>query len=343
MPRARRLVHRTAIAGERLIDRFRAPESRKPLLEAYRGYATPDRLVLRGRVLASLRRGEPAPDQTKWVNFKQMLSLFMTDEVADVVVTTADGTHASVSDEEGYLTLELPRPADGGPGWTFVPLRIAGSEAFDVSFPALVPDPAARFGVISDIDDTMMETGAYSLARNLWTTFTGSALTRSIFPDSIALMQALQAAGNAPVFYVSSSPWNLHHFLDTVLIGAGLPAGPMFLRDFGISETQFVSGTHGNHKGRAIDRILDANPGLPFVLLGDTGQHDAEVYGEAVKRHPGRIAAIALHEPVSGVGAGTKAAIEAIRGTGTPVFSAPAFAEVHERLLAALRRLLQSV
>jgi phosphatidate phosphatase APP1 len=336
MERAKRLAHRTAIAAERLIDRFRPPERRKPVLEPYRGYATPDTLVFRGRVLAGLRRDEPTPERSKWVNFKQMLSLFMTDEVADVVVTTTDGSATTVSDEEGYIRLELPRPGDAPAGWTSVTLSIAGQKTRAVDFPALVPSAVADFGVISDIDDTMLETGAYSLARNLWTTFTGSAATRRVFPGSIALMRALQEAGEAPVYYVSSSPWNLHAFLDGVLAGAGLPAGPMFLRDLGISESQFVSGTHGDHKGAAIDQILAANPGLGFVLLGDTGQHDAHVYGDAIRRHPGRIAAVALHEPGPGADAEDKAAIEAIADTGTPVFSAPDFSDIHEQILAVL-------
>lgn len=335
MEMLRRLAHETAIAGERLIDRFRPPERRRPLLEPYRGYATPDTLVFRGRVLAALRRDEPTPERSKWVNFKQMLSLFMTDEVAGVVVTTADGSAKAVSDEEGYIRLELPR-SDATPGWASVALSVEGQATPATRFPALVPSTSATFGVISDIDDTMLETGAYSLARNLWTTFTGSAATRRVFPASIALMNALQDAGDAPVFYVSSSPWNLHDFLDTVLTGAGLPAGPMFLRDLGISETQFVSGTHGDHKGSAIDQILEANPELPFVLLGDTGQHDAHVYGDAIARHPGRIAVVALHEPGPGADAEDKAAIEAIRETGTPVFSAPDFGAIHDRILAAL-------
>ena len=197
---------------------------------------------------------------------------------------------------------------------------LAGREEPPTAFPALVPHPDARFGVISDIDDTMMQTGAYSLARNLWTTFTGSAATRRVFPDAVGLMERLTSEGRTPVFYVSSSPWNLHAFLEEVLFTRGdLPRGPVFLRDLGLSETKFVTAGHGNHKGAAIDRILAANPGLPFVLIGDTGQHDAAIYRAAAERHPGRIAGVILREPGRGADATDLAEIEGLSGLGVPV------------------------
>jgi len=70
----------------------------------------------------------------------------------------------------------------------------------------------------------------------------------------------------------------------------------MFLRDYGISRTQFITGTHGDHKGQAIDTVLAANPDLSFILIGDTGQHDAHVYADTAKRHPGRIRRVILRQ-----------------------------------------------
>ena len=145
-------------------------------------------------------------------------------------------------------------------------------------------------------------------------------------------MTALAEGDRNPVFYVSSSPWNLHDFLDTIFARAGLPMGPMFLRDLGISETQFISGTHGDHKGAAIDAILNANPGLSFVLIGDTGQHDAEVYRDAARRRPGRIRAVALRQPGKRPDRASRAAMAEIEADGIPLFAAPTFAGAAERI-----------
>lgn len=327
------VLHRFAVYAERLFDRLIPGGRGAAKLEAYRGYATPEHLILRGRVLTKLRHIRPNKTQGHWRNAKAMISLFLTDEVPGVEVTLSSRDATGVSDEEGYVTLRVPRQASDGPGWVELCGEVAGSV---VPFSALVPRSDARWGVISDVDDTVIETGAYSLTRNLWTTFTGNALTRHVFDDSVALIERLSDAGRNPIFYVSSSPWNLYAFLDMLFSQGGLTRGPMFLRDLGISDTQFIAGTHGNHKGRAIDTILAANPGLGFVLMGDTGQHDAEVYRDAIARHPGRIRAVVLRQPGPGPKAASAAAMDEIRGLGVPLFSDRDFTKLTDEIMAAM-------
>ena len=323
----RAALHRAAVAAERGWDRVKPRPDGAPLLEPYMGFAGPDRLILRGRVLTALRRTEPDPAHSQFTNLRQMASLFFTSEVAKIEVRVPGTDVTAISDEEGYLLFPVPREGRG-PGWAEIPVGIAGDPSTTRAFPALIPREDARFGVISDIDDTMIETGAYSLARNLWTTFTGSTLTRTVFPDAIALMARLHEGGRNPVFYVSSSPWNLHHFLETIFARAGLVRGPVFLRDLGISEEKFVGPGHGAHKSGAIDRILAANPGLPFVLIGDTGQHDAQIYRQAAARHPGRILGVVLREPGRGADAADMAEIEALADLGVRVAHGANFGKV---------------
>ena len=212
--RAARILHPL----ERWLDRFKYRAAPNPIIEPYLGYATPEQVVLRGRVLSAVREGQPKPHHGKWTNFKQMVSLFATDEVVGITVS-ADGTEA-VTDEEGYFTLLLPRP--DASGWHTVEAHLPDHPKARVLLHALVPDPSARFGVISDIDDTMLQTGAFSLARNLWTSLTGNVLTRHVFPDAVALIDRLHDTRN-PVYYVSSSPWNLYRFLTAIFERHELP------------------------------------------------------------------------------------------------------------------------
>ena len=315
----RPLALRAARLLEAGLERIGDRPDDAPVLDPYLGYATPDGVVLRGRVLSHLRRVEPDPEQSKWMNLRQMAALFVTDEVAGVEVRA--GAVSALSDAEGYVRLVVP--GDFAPGWAEIDVSIAG-QAQAVPFAARIPAPDAAHMVISDIDDTMIETGAHSLARNLWTTFTGSALTRQAHDDAIRLMETLRGDGANPVFYVSSSPWNLHHFLEELFAREGVPRGPMFLRDLGVTEEGVGEG-HGTHKGRAIDMILAANPGLPAYLMGDSGQHDAHVYRDAVARHPGRVLGVALREPAPGAGRDDAAAIAAIEAAGVPCWHGPDF------------------
>lgn len=319
--RLARVAHR----AESTLDRFRARtgvdhgHDGVPVIDPYLGYSTPDGVVLRGRVLSNLLCSDPREDQRWWQNLRQMARLFATDEVADVEVR-AQGS-AARTDEEGYFTLRVPDrdlpPAEAG--WIQVPARLPAFDHCTVLHAQITPGNA-EFGVISDIDDTMIRTGAYSLAKNLWTSMTGNAATREVFEDAVALMAMLSAGGRNPVFFVSSSPWNLHGFLLDLFGRAGLARGPMFLRDLGVDADKFITGTHGDHKGAAIDAILAANPDLNFTLIGDTGQHDAHVYRDAHRRHPGRILRVILREPRRGADAQDMGHVAQMRAEGLEVY-----------------------
>jgi phosphatidate phosphatase APP1 len=313
--RLRRLSNwrRWALRLEALADRLRPPPRRPPLIEPYTGYATPDALILRGRCLTALRRTAPEPEQSRWTNARQMASLFFTGEVADVPVE--GGGVGARTDEEGYFTLAAPRGRDVAPGWRRVPVRVVGRPETEVAVEVLVAAPNAPCLVISDIDDTVLKTGAYSLRRNIWTSLTGNALTRHVFPDTAGILRRFAASG-APVFYVSSSPWNLHHFLNSIFAANEVPKGPMFLRDLGINPQP--TGHHG-HKSTAIEAVLAAHPGLPAVLIGDTGQKDPAIYAAAAARWPGRVAAVYLREPRSKRSPELADALAALRERGVNV------------------------
>ncbi|MDF1726179.1 MAG: DUF2183 domain-containing protein [Sulfitobacter sp.] len=323
-------LHRALLRIEALVDRLRGQRDDRRVIEPYIGYATPEHRILRGRVLTTLRRTTAARGQSRWMNLRQMLGLFLTNEVSGVTVTA--GGITAKSDEEGYFTLLLPRGERAG--WHDVPVHIENQKR-EAACPVMVARTDADFGLISDIDDTMMETGAYSLLRNLYVSFTGNALTRKVYPDAIRFTQMLSEKGRNPVYYVSSSPWNLHHFLRTIFDRAGLVRGPKFLRDLGLGESQFITGSHGDHKGSSIDAILAANPNLRFVLAGDTGQHDAHVYRDAINRHPGRILAVVLREPGPGPDAESRTAITEMRQAGVTVLQGPRFDGFAETILDA--------
>ncbi len=128
-------------------------------------------------------------------------------------------------------------------------------------------------------------------------TFTGSALTRSPIDGAAELYRALARGRTGkqqnPFFYVSSSPWNLHGFLTAFLEHRDFPLGPLLLRDLlGGRERR----THGSGKQRHIAEILDLHPDLQFVLVGDSGQHDPEIYADVVRSNPGRILAVYIRE-----------------------------------------------
>ncbi len=294
-------------------------------IDPYFGHADPHHLILRGRVLS--RRPSKATeaalsdDPSKWTNFKAMMALFRTREIPAAKVSCQG--YETQSDEEGYFELALPRE-DNQIGWVKYTVSF-GDEDNDAELLALSPSPQAEFGIISDIDDTLIKTDAWSLRRNLWNSLTGNVKSRHVFPDAVDLVQKMHNDVN-PVFYVSSSPWNLHSFLTEIFDLAGLVRGPKFLRDLGISEEKFITGNQGQHKSKAIDEILAANPDLQFTLLGDTGQHDAHVYHDTILRHPGRIKQVILRAPKPKLTRKNQIWVDKIIETGTPIYVGETYA-----------------
>jgi phosphatidate phosphatase APP1 len=78
------------------------------------------------------------------------------------------------------------------------------------------------------------------------------------------------------------------------------------------------------HKLGAIREILDVHPTLPFVLVGDSGQEDAEIYARIAREHPGRIHAIYIREVGRAKHAGAVREIAVkMRALNVPMLLAP--------------------
>jgi len=264
-------------------------------LDAYLGHGGPEGVVVRGRVLDDPPISEAVEGEGLGAAVRRSLRQFVTDELPGVPlrVTVGDATVEVVTDHEGYFVARLAPRAVTGP-WQDGHVELAGeyrglTDPHRTPLRVRVPEEQARFGVISDVDDTIIETGVQRVGLMLRQTFTGSALTRTPFPGAAELYRDLEAGVN-PFFYVSSSPWNLHGFLLAFLEHRDFPLGPLLLRDL-----------VGSREGRArkherIEEVLALHPHLPFVLIGDSGEKDPQVYAEIVAAHPGRIRAVYIRE-----------------------------------------------
>jgi phosphatidate phosphatase APP1 len=160
-----------------------------------------------------------------------------------------------------------------------------------------IPPEHCRYVVISDIDDTIMHTGVANKLKMLWRLFVQDAESRVAFPGVAALYRALYAGRSGdeanPILYVSRAPWGIYDMLDEFFTLHGIPVGPvLFLREWGLSWKSPLPRKAEEHKRELISNMLALYRDLPFVLIGDSGQHDPEVYREIVDEHPGRVLAV---------------------------------------------------
>lgn len=269
------------------------------------GYGNANKFLLSGRVLED--KGEVTSSETdgRRRNLWNLYRRFATDEVTGARVRAVfQGVEREVvTDDEGYFNLELNLPGrldDSGSSFQEIELELLeplsrNGQAVRATGRVLIPPRGTAFGIISDLDDTVITTNVTNRLKMLLTVALLNEYTRMPFKGVAAFYRALQkgasGAENNPIFYVSSSPWNLYPFLTAFLKLHDIPLGTLFLKDFG-NHTIFNSGDHSTHKINSIEAILNTYPDLSFVLIGDSGEKDPEIYREIVGKYPDRIRAI---------------------------------------------------
>ncbi len=355
LPRWKRAVLAMAAPAERGFDavkrRLAARFDRDDPIHimAYRGFGTARKLAFTGRVLQDEPVGAAQEHDSIWKNLGNTWKRFETDEIPHARLRASFGawTGETVADDEGYFRFEIEptEPLDLSAIWHPVDLDL-----LDPPHPVrgtgavLVPPPDAEYGVISDIDDTVVETGVTRRLAMARTVFLGNARTRLPFAGVAAfydaLHQGVKAGGTNPIFFVSSSPWNFYDLLVEFMALHAIPPGPLLLRDFGVDRRKLFERPSIQHKLGCIRPILDSYPELRFVLIGDSGERDPEIYRQVVRENPGRILAIYIRRiTVPGRDDQVLALAREVREEGVPMLLVPdtEAAAVHAAELGLIR------
>ena len=297
---------------ERRVSRYRrdrkfgAGTFRGMLVVVHRGYVVGDEVrvhlqVLEEPAIAEASQGLPFHDVAEQ-NMRRYLALGLPQ--VDVTVRLGDVEQTVTTERRGYASVTLTVPGLE-PGWhrvhaTLVP-EVVDAEVVSGRGRVLVPNPHAPFAVISDVDDTILRSRVTEGLRAMLTTLVGDANRRDAIPGMASLYRGLNRgpaeagvrAALPSFFYVSTGSWAMYPLLTKFLQGRGFPRGPLFLTDWGPTDRYIVrSGTE--HKRNAIGRLLNGYPDLRFVLIGDSGQADPEVYLEFAGSHPSQVAAIII-------------------------------------------------
>lgn len=178
----------------------------------------------------------------------------------------------------------------GGPSDTWLPIRALTARAVDNGIIGSIHLLAASgVSVISDIDDTLKHTG---VARR-------SILTNTFLREFevIGGMPSLfrqWAAGGAAFHYVSSSPWQLYQPLKQLMDLEGYPAGSFHLKAVRFRDASLLKLFLARRMGKrlAISSILKNFPHRRFVLVGDSGEKDPEIYGAMARKFPAQVTRI---------------------------------------------------
>jgi len=270
-----------------------------PVIRPHIGQVIEGKLLLGGRVL---REGAPTPASAatpRWRNLLNTYRSFVHVKVvgARLLAVFGDAQAEVRTDHDGYFSVEMElRTPVTGPSWRKVVFRLL--EAHGHVGPAITAEGlvrvhpvGSRFAVISDIDDTVLSSNVTSKFRMMLRVLLSNAHTRMPFAGVGAFYRALEkglGGEDNPIFYVSNGPWNLHDLLVDFFRLNGIPLGPISLRDWG-THLVLARKPTGTHKRLQIERILTYFPQMPIVLIGDSGEHDPEIFARLAREFPGRI------------------------------------------------------
>lgn len=329
------------------------------------GYRNETRLTISARAL--LARAPSWDHRTDFAKFRALWSQFASREHPELPMTLVLGgpegqeqRHAVVADNEGFahIAVDLPGwPRPAATAWETVRFEWINRDGpQSAEGYVLAPGRDCGLGVISDIDDTIIETGITGgpakVMRNwrrLLATMPGD---RTEVPHAGALYGRLASTGAPladpaaspgqrleapwrPFFYISSSPWNLFSYLVAFMQTRGLPVGPIHLRDWDLNRATLGSAGHGAHKRLAADGLLATYPAMRFALIGDDTQGDLVAYSHLAHDHPGRIAAIFIRKTGDPHTAEELEAVTRIEAAGVPLWLGDSF-DVGEDFLARI-------
>ena len=278
-------------------------------LLAYYGYGNATRANVHGRAL-EVRNVSVSTDSDS--TFRNLLNTYRRAEAdplafARVQVDYEESSTILSADDEGFFNgwIDLAKPIPGDKEWREYKVSLVEPVHPEIQTRAvkgeiLIPLETARFGVISDIDDTVIQSRVSNFLQAARTVMLGNARTRLPFPGVAAFYRALRdgATGDErnPFYYVSSGPWNIFDVIAEFIQLQKIPRGPLLLRDWDIGMSLLSASRHIDHKTAAIRNIIGLHPEMQFILIGDTSQRDPEIYRHIVAEFPNRVKAIYIRD-----------------------------------------------
>jgi phosphatidate phosphatase APP1 len=278
----------------------RARGRRGAVLQPYRGYGSQTQIFVIGR--AFWQRTDPPQRESE---LRAILRRVRRRPVrgARIRARFYGAVIETETDRDGYFRVEMA-PGTSPPAdvrWHRLEIAMLAPARVAADAEVYIPPAHSRFVVISDIDDTVMHTGVANKAAMLWRLFVQDADSRTVFPGVSHLYRALHAGASGEeanaMLYVSRAPWGIYEILDEFFRRHEIPVGPiLFLREWGISWRHPVARRAVDHKRVLIEAMMRLYHDMPFVLIGDSGQHDPEIYRRIVDQTGDRVRAVYIRE-----------------------------------------------
>ena len=284
-----------------------------PKILPYRGFGDISSIHIRGVVIEDKGLTKPADRHMVWHNILAMIKRFSSDEIPGVrvkadfmglsLVTETDdygffSFHFNIREKSGTISSKDWHPVS----FHLIDEIVEGQPEVTATGEIMIVSPEKKRIIVSDIDDTILISHSTQTLKKLRLMLFKNALTRTPFEGVTSLYRALEKGRCKnefhPFFYVSSSEWNLYDLLENFFAHNNIPKGVFMLRKMDTSIYKFWKSGQGNHehKYEKIKFLLEFYKEQKFILIGDSGQKDPQIYTRLAKEFPGRIESIYIRK-----------------------------------------------
>ncbi|KXX76887.1 Phosphatidate phosphatase APP1 [Madurella mycetomatis] len=226
-------------------------------------------------------------------NLMARIGPFMTTPLIQIPITVffyndeKSRSHTVMTDDSGHFSTRV--------ALEFIPthVRVMANEYISATKPIEIIE-SKGVSLISDIDDTVKRSNIAMGAREIFrNTFVRDLADLTI--DGVREWYRTMHEMGVKMHYCSNSPWQLFPLLATFFHAAGLPQGSIHLKQYS-GMLQGIFEPVAERKKGTLEAILRDFPDRKFLLVGDSGEADLEVYTELVVANPGRILAVFIRD-----------------------------------------------
>ncbi|TFK39506.1 hypothetical protein BDQ12DRAFT_712190 [Crucibulum laeve] len=185
-------------------------------------------------------------------------------------------------------------PRNGSPSDDAAPLT--HSRPIPVPMAIRIPITHSPIRVISDIDDTVKQSNILSGARAVFHNVFVKELKDNVIPGMGEWYTGMWTRG-VRFHYVSNGPFELLPILNEFFQISQLPPGSIKLKSYaGRSLFNGLLSAPAARKRAGVVDILDSFPNSRFLLIGDTGEQDLELYADLARERPDQILAVFVRD-----------------------------------------------
>jgi phosphatidate phosphatase APP1 len=265
------------------------------VIVVYNGLGTTAGARVWGRVLEDEGLTTPAAGEGRFRKLRRSWHELESDEIphAEVTLKVLGRSYPVRADREGLFELRLPGPLPRGDHPVDASMRYPRAVRVEAGR-LLVWPQTPGVAVVSDIDDTVLQTGVQNKLGMIKRVLFSNAHDLRTYDRAPRLFQVWARRGH-PIVFVSGSPVNLYTRLCQFFTRRGFPVAPLLLKNLGITAGSDSLTDQRGYKLRRIRQVQALLPGYRLLLLGDSGEQDPEIYADVQRGSGAGVVGVLVH------------------------------------------------